>query len=288
MLRDARRSFGLSGLLMLVLLSRASAQSIPDMRSVCSRGLSNATVAFGTAGVLDANPALSQIDREHMSVVTAGFIPNVAGLEHSDELLGTLALRTNVSELVASLGFARYHYSDLFGDQTVAIGVSRVFAVDSLRSASAGVRARYVRMSFGGAAPDLSQLLVDAGMRFAISPQFAIGASAENLLGATHDVIDGTREAYARMFIGGAAYHAADADVTLGAEVEAIVNEHSRLRFGIEDRLEQFLVLRAGAATDPSEFSGGVGFRFHAFSLDAAAQYSSLVTVLSLEIGWQW
>jgi hypothetical protein len=254
------------------------AQSLPGRESVRSRGLAGALVGFGQAAPLDANPALAPLDSDRSFWVQAMYTPNIAGLEHSNQVIGS----------TVAAGFARYGYNDLFSDQTIALSLQHSFSLFGERAAHAGIRARYQTLQFGGVVAPISSLLFDAGMQFSVTNAIGVGVAGQNLLGAQVQVIDGSSESFERSFDAGFSYQPTDGHIAIGAAIHSIVGDHTRGRFCAEYLLEDFVVLRVGALTDPSVITGGVGLRYHGFAIDAAAEYSPLNTALTFGLSWQW
>ncbi len=264
------------------------AQSGPEAGSVRSSALAGAVVGYNHGNPLDANPASSPIDSAHAFAIEGLFSPNIAGLDHSNQIAATLATKLEVIDATVGAGFVRYGYGDLFSDQTIALSLQRSFQLGSARSANAGLRARYRSFSFGEAAPPISSLLLDAGLQFSLTSTIGIGVAAQNLLGAHLIVADGSLESYKRDFDFGLVISPLRSKISIAAAARTTIGDHTRGKFAAEYSLEDYLVLRIGALTDPSVITGGIGLKYHGIALDAGIVSSPLNTQLTLGFGWQW
>lgn len=117
---------------------------------------------------------------------------------------------------------------------------------------AAGVRAGIVAMSIDryGAA---TAFVVDGGLRIAVLPQLAFGASATNITGAT---IGLSRVDLPRVLRLGVAICPHD-DLMLTVDAAGAVGDPGTMLLGARFRANDALVIRAGLSTEPQVYAAG-------------------------------
>lgn len=178
---------------------------------------------------------------------------------------------------VQTFGFEDYRETTFLG------GAARSLSLGTSRQVHVGVAVRVQNASIPGYGSALATG-VSLGVQVNVLPSLDFGVSGLNINGpemAGENAMDRTLSM-------GLAYSAAEQAMVL-ADIVKVVDRPSSVRVGVLMTPHRILRLRAGVATEPTRFAGGVGVALGPLRADVAAeQHQDLgwSPALSLQTTW--
>lgn len=216
------------------------------------------------------------------------------GLEAS-QAFGLSELRIAGASVSAPLGFGtlaasgRVYGTDAYSETRIAVGLGRNVPLSRTRDLAVGVMVGYDAVSLDGFGSSGSVAL-GIGIQGDLTPQVRAGAVLRNALGLLDDAeTDLTRPLGAVPAVAaGLAYRPSDRAL-LALDLEQDLDGELSVRAGLEARVVDALVLRAGAGTAPVRYSAGVGVVAGPIRADVAAEVHEalgLTPAVSLQVGF--
>lgn len=176
-----------------------------------------------------------------------------------------------------ALSYSRFGYS-LYSEDRAGLAYARHLG-DKI---SVGVQFDYLRINQTSAYGDNNVFLVEVGMIAKPIDRLYIGAHVFNpTMSKMDDYVDS--RANSRMRLGGGYFFSKDVQLTAEAEMDFDAN--IRFKCGIEYQIISQLFLRTGFASNPNEFTAGMGYTYKGIELTfafATHQYLSSSTQFSL------
>lgn len=229
-------------------------------------GMGNAALGFTDIWSFFHN----QAGLAHIDGFTAGAFYENRFLVRGMSFQGFAAANPLGENGVVSLGYSGFGYS-VYRENNVGAG----YALKLARNLTAGVRLSYhgtriAAENYGRT----SNLTAELGVQMQVSKNVTVSSHIFNPFRA--QLNDFNNERLPTVLRLGAAYQISD-DLYAALEVEKDIEQKPTLRGGIEYHPADILYVRVGTASNPNQFSFGLGLKFSQFQFDLAGTYHSLL-----------
>jgi hypothetical protein len=252
--------------------------------SASGEALAFSNIASRSTDLFGINPTTNHGDSLHEVRAGAAFAPFRGGLTDASTLSAGFCYYS--SEISSSLGlsFSRLGFQDLYSDQAAALSYTKEFPLAEGRKAYAGIRGRYERIAFTKDYEPIDLWLLDLGFQFAVTNEFYLGGSAQNLLGASFTAVNSSAEEIARVFSFGFSYYSHETDLVIHTAIEKQPDFPLIARFGAEYQPTKQIAIRAGTTSEFVSWHFGLGLDYEPVVFDAAILVHS-ATGISLSFG---
>ncbi|MBS1656722.1 MAG: hypothetical protein JST18_01350 [Bacteroidetes bacterium] len=178
---------------------------------------------------------------------------------------GGLTLPTKSGVFGLAINYSGF---DLYNEKKMGLAYARLFS----KNISGGIQIDYLSTSVaeygtGGA------LTFEAGLMIKISQQLSAAAHVFNPVPISSGFQD---EKIPTLFRFGLSYEPGE-KILLLAEAEKDIDHPARIKAGIEYQIADVLHLRGGVATNPSQYSFGVGLNVQHLKIDIASSYHQIL-----------
>ncbi|MFI5262961.1 MAG: hypothetical protein ACHQM6_00440 [Candidatus Kapaibacterium sp.] len=276
-------------LFLLPLLSARSRSQSLLPESPLSASLSNSIIALGDENSFSLNPSQSRADSLHPFRGALTYSPFVGGLKDASQSSAEGIYYSSYISSSIGIGVTGLSYSDLYSDLSVYASLARSFALANNRKASVGIRLRYETLSTTPNYPKLHFLFADIGLALDLTPEFTLGGTALNLLGAKYEIVNGETENLDRRFLLGIAYHPLTIPIKLLTSLEEDAALPLTIAFGAEYDPVPFLAVRLGTSTDTGNITTGIGIAYSNFSFDVGSRFDkALGSVFTFGASGAW
>jgi len=281
-------AISLSFLLLPLAASRSYSQSLlPE--SPHSASLAQSVVASSEANSFASNPSQLRADSLHPFRAGLIYAPFVGGLKDASQSSAEGIYYSSYISSSIGIGVTELSYADLYSDLSIYGSLVRSFTLANNRKASVGVRLRYETLSTTPDYPKLHFLFADIGFTLDLTPDFSLGGTALNLLGAKYEVTGGEAENLDRRFLLGIAYHPPTIPIKIFTVLEEDAALPLTISFGAEYDPVTFLAVRLGTSTDTGNITTGIGIIYSNFSFDVGSRFDkALGSVFTFGAGGQW
>src|SRR6185295_4831237 len=163
-----------------------------------------------------------------------------------------------------------YNGFDLYNEKKIGLAYSRMFSP----KVSGGIQLDYLSTSISEYGTS-SAFTAELGLLVKISNQLSAGAHVFNPYPIKSGFAD---EKIPTLFQLGLSYEAGK-KILLMTEAEKDIDNPARFKAGLEYKIVDALHLRGGIATNPSQYSLGVGINVQHLKIDLAASYHQVLGV---------
>jgi hypothetical protein len=161
-----------------------------------------------------------------------------------------------------------YSGFDLYNEQKIGLAYGRLFS----KNIAGGIQIDYLSTSVSEYGTS-GAFTFEAGLFIRMTGQLAAAAHVYNPIAVNSGFED---EKIPTLFRLGLTYEPGE-KILLLAEAEKDIDRPARIKAAIEYRLADMLHLRGGAATNPSQYSFGVGVNVQHLRIDIASSYHQVL-----------
>jgi hypothetical protein len=257
--------------------------------SASGDALAYSNIASVGADLFGLNPVSNRGDSLHQTTGGISYAPFRGGLTDATILSAGFCYYSSEATSSIGLSFSRLGFQDIFSDETAVLSLVKEFSLAEGRKAYAGIRGRYERVAFTNNYDPLDFWLFDLGFQLAVTNEFYLAGTAQDLLGANYTIVNSSTEELPRIFSIGISYVPRDLGLSIYTSLEKQTEIPMFARFGVEYALTKQIALRAGTTSLFTDYRLGIGLIYDPIVFDAALLAHSETGIsasFALSIGW--